>query len=231
VKGLLHRLAARASGTTVPVRSDARLPFGGTDLSRSAEVSDGPIAESLHVHEAAPLSPPMDRAREDPQARRTDGSIPISAGQSTLPAAPGLAQAGELETRLPMRLVCAAPAQTEAIAAFELESSPIPTPGRAETHHESSPSRAARLSDEPSLLMPAAAAPAKSQRQPGASPARTNPSAAARDAASESATEVHIHIGRIDVTAVHEPAPPRRTPPKSPAPMSLDSYLAKRGRT
>jgi hypothetical protein len=44
--------------------------------------------------------------------------------------------------------------------------------------------------------------------------------------------EVHIHIGRIEVTAVQENAAPRRraaTP--APAAMSLQEYFVKRGRT
>jgi hypothetical protein len=57
----------------------------------------------------------------------------------------------------------------------------------------------------------------------------TNP--AAHAAASGEPSEVHIHIGRIEVSAVHEVAPPRRPPAPRPPPMSLDAYLAKRGRT
>jgi hypothetical protein len=47
----------------------------------------------------------------------------------------------------------------------------------------------------------------------------------------EDNTEVHIHIGRIDVTAVHETPAARRRAPGAPAPMSLDGYLAKQGRS
>jgi hypothetical protein len=57
----------------------------------------------------------------------------------------------------------------------------------------------------------------------------TNP--ATHAVASREPSEVHIHIGRIEVTAVHEAAPPRRLPAPRPSPMSLDAYLAKRGRT
>jgi hypothetical protein len=49
----------------------------------------------------------------------------------------------------------------------------------------------------------------------------------------EETTEVHISIGRIEVTAVHEPAPAKPAAARRNAPMSLDDYLAKRhgGRT
>jgi len=43
-------------------------------------------------------------------------------------------------------------------------------------------------------------------------------------------TEVHVHIGRIEVTAVAEAAPARSKPHAGKAPMSLDEYLAQRER-
>ncbi len=44
----------------------------------------------------------------------------------------------------------------------------------------------------------------------------------------EETTEVHVSIGRIEVTAVHEPAPAKPAASRRNAPMSLDDYLAKR---
>ena len=43
--------------------------------------------------------------------------------------------------------------------------------------------------------------------------------------------EVHIHIGRIEVTAVAEPPAKRPKPKAAPPLQSLDAYLAARGRT
>ena len=42
--------------------------------------------------------------------------------------------------------------------------------------------------------------------------------------------EVHVSIGRIEVTAVQAPAPPKRKPATSRKALSLDDYLAQRGR-
>jgi hypothetical protein len=42
------------------------------------------------------------------------------------------------------------------------------------------------------------------------------------------ATEVHVHIGRIEVTATQEAEPARRKAPAGPKPMTLDEYLARR---
>jgi hypothetical protein len=41
-------------------------------------------------------------------------------------------------------------------------------------------------------------------------------------------TEVQVSIGRIEVTAVHEPLPPRRPASRAPAATTLDEYLARR---
>jgi len=49
-----------------------------------------------------------------------------------------------------------------------------------------------------------------------------------RGAPVEETTEVHVSIGRIEVTAVHEAPPaPQRQPPRT-KPMSLEQYLARR---
>ncbi len=47
----------------------------------------------------------------------------------------------------------------------------------------------------------------------------------------QQANEVHVHIGRVEVTAVSEaPPPPRKRSESHRQPMSLDDYLAKRQR-
>jgi hypothetical protein len=88
---------------------------------------------------------------------------------------------------------------------------------------------AAPFAREPSLLIPLAAPPAIAAPPITRWPGITDP--ATHAAASGEPSEVHIHIGRIEVSAVHEAAPPRRPPAPRPLPMSLDAYLAKRGRT
>ena len=54
------------------------------------------------------------------------------------------------------------------------------------------------------------------------------PSSRRAPRAVQETTEVHISIGRIEVTAVHAPAPARPAAPRRTAPLSLDEYLAKR---
>lgn len=63
----------------------------------------------------------------------------------------------------------------------------------------------------------------------GAGSVTSREQAHARPPESGDADEIHIHIGRIEVTAVQEPGtPPRRRKPKGREPMSLDDYLARR---
>jgi hypothetical protein len=54
-----------------------------------------------------------------------------------------------------------------------------------------------------------------------------SPAAAARPPIEET-TEVHVSIGRIEVTAVQEAPPPRREPARPRKPKSLEEYLATR---
>jgi hypothetical protein len=77
----------------------------------------------------------------------------------------------------------------------------------------------------PAPLLPLEApAPARSPTgRPSASPLSYRATATV-----EETTEVHVSIGRIEVTAVHEAPPPRRPAPKANKPMSLDEYLARR---
>ncbi|MFZ1809595.1 MAG: hypothetical protein WAU04_00190 [Candidatus Nitrotoga sp.] len=70
----------------------------------------------------------------------------------------------------------------------------------------------------PSALNASVAAQRSEHRSPG------------RQGQADEITEVHVSIGRIEVTAVHEPPPPKRQAPTSAKPLSLDEYLARRGK-
>jgi hypothetical protein len=64
----------------------------------------------------------------------------------------------------------------------------------------------------------------------GAFARRGDPRGAAWQSQVEETTEVHVSIGRIEVTAVHEAPPPKRPAPATAKPMTLDEYLARRQR-
>ncbi len=63
---------------------------------------------------------------------------------------------------------------------------------------------------------------------PSTVPVRQTAAPSAAKAPPQQADEVHIHIGRIEITAIQESAPSKREARKGPAPLSLDDYLAKR---
>lgn len=80
--------------------------------------------------------------------------------------------------------------------------------------------------DPPTPLLPARH-PAAATQPPG--PAPSSPRAARES--TERLPDVHVHIGRIEVTAVPEAPPkPRAKPRTGRAPMSLDEYIARRER-
>ena len=88
-------------------------------------------------------------------------------------------------------------------------------------------------------LPPPLVAPARPQdraaHRPGSALARPEEAAADRavrpriaSASAPTDREVHVHIGRIEVTAVRDAPVAKRPPPKGRAPLSLDEYLARR---
>jgi hypothetical protein len=72
------------------------------------------------------------------------------------------------------------------------------------------------------LLAPPRDAPADRAAAP------TGPHVAVPAVHSEPATEVHVHIGRVELTAVAESPPPQRKAQSAPVGRSLDEYLQQR---
>jgi len=123
-------------------------------------------------------------------------------------------------------------AETEHRASFVEDRLPaeitlLPGPQEAALPAAVPAGRSAEMPPPPTpLVVPVETAPFPSSWDPG--PVRAAPFAPTRDEDREP-TEVHVHIGRIEVTAVHEPAPPKRTRQPARKPMSLDEYLSRRG--
>lgn len=257
MKGLLHRLAARAAGTTVPVRSDARLSFGGANLGWGENIEIEAPSEPLAMAAASHLARERGAGRHSTQPDGSEDDVPapmrrstpsaqpmtrtdllppappdvradvLSASPATSPAAP-LASA---DPRLPPRFVGGR--SLDATRASPVHPEPCDVPARRPTATQVPltslrPDSAMRLNEESTLLMPSAAAELVLTRT-GVPAAARGPNAAAP--AADKRAEVHIHIGRIEVTAVQEAASPRTRPSRKQAPMSLDAYLAARSKT
>jgi len=334
MKGLLHRLAARAAGTTVPVRSDARLPIGSANLrwgesfdieaaaepagmaaaehhvrapveAPSSEQPDGsepagavprpdphpsPARQTesrpptSHDHwadqpSASRAASPSPEAQPEPHpspARRTESrpvtSLEVWADQPSASRAASPSPEAQPDPELPPALLESGTSEARQDMSGSSKPSQVPVPGRPTTEAPP-PSLRSDLSlqgnDEPSLLMPreagthapppaagvsaehhsarpdvaAQAPPPPPPLMPeGANegvPTASDVSALAHQLAwpassaggtENEPTEVHIHIGRIEVTAVHEASPQRPKPKARQAAMSLESYLAGRNK-
>jgi hypothetical protein len=244
MSGFLHRLAAQALGQTTPVRSAARLPYSepapfAATLTDFDERSAGlPEHQTTAVGHPAARNPgvipgfgdetPDVRAADPPPVREpaSHRSIPTQAAvnQSRHPAPAALVErrtdaepsgetAGELRPGGEMDIA----SHTRGPG----EGWPDAAPQTAIRSRRGLPQ--IRRPTQPSpLLKPAPATIVREQRlAPQPASERTGKVA--------ETTEVHVSIGRIEVTAVHEATPPRRPAPRATQPTSLTEYLARRG--
>ena len=236
VSGTLQRLGARALGQGWTVRSDVRLPFAGDRTVDPAPGAGGPTAATETPFVAAeptpapPLPapspsvadepPPSAALIQTPRAASPDRANPRWTGQRNAPPDP----------TLPAESV-----ETGSMATV----APVPAPGP----HALASDRT--MSPMASTLLPPVLPPTPSPLLRGlaadaaghpASPAHRVPSAAARQAEGPTQasspptgeTEVHIHIGRIEVTALQEAPRAKARPRERAQPMSLDAYLEQR---
>jgi hypothetical protein len=250
VKGLLHRLAARAVGTAVGVRSDARLPFVGSALIRdAADRAEAIRKERARTDSGAELGGDVSQ----PHQPERQGLLKASTAAWDIGVVEGLGALGEVRGTLPADASGPLDDADPSVPAQLLPGTPqndIPSSGARTTSFpraEAAAPRDGRAIDsrarvlpldesppgagEPVLLMPSA----PRNRLATSTTVHSAPHFSAVPEASpiaptETAAEVHIHIGRIEVTAVHEASRPRRERAPSAPSMSLDAYLAKRGR-
>jgi hypothetical protein len=99
-----------------------------------------------------------------------------------------------------------------------------------ETRLPESNSPAPTDNNYPSPLLPLKQATRPSALNTNVAAQRGEHSGASRQNQVDEITEVHVSIGRIEVTAVHESPPPKRQASAAAKPLSLDEYLARRGR-
>jgi hypothetical protein len=246
MSGLFRRLAATAAGSTNRVRSNVRSSFGGAMMGaiEQSGPDTGPAgrAEPLPaVAERTPRSPlggvtpPRPDETRQPAAPVATAASPsaiqeVGIESGTTPVAP-------FRLPAPTPLVSAGndfvmPDEAVAVAHLPTETRKMDrASARGIADIATEPARSPlRVMNEPAPLLPRAALEGNRSGVRG-SPVSVAPQAAGvQSAAADEATEVHIHIGRIDVTAVHEAPPPRRKTAPARAPRSLDDYLSRRNR-
>lgn len=257
MKGLLHRVAARAAGTTLAVRSDARLPNAGSlyaggapavadvddagaqfpatlaSLTRMPSASIAHNAEvlmrsvdtgDLETHVDATRTRPLVAELTEVAGLRDTATIVPHVRDASRVASQQQSSSIEPQTMMPLASEVSHSSRS-ALTATSVE--PEVLQGRRQV---STTASATMRVNEPVPLMPLA--PPPTPLSPVAPPSTRRSASSQGNAATQADgdTEVHIHIGRIDVTAVHEAPAPRRRTAAPPAPLSLDGYLAERGR-
>lgn len=240
--GFLHRLAERATGAVHPLRKAATNLFAPplleevqpqTDALEPARIDSFPAP--LLREEATP-APSGQRATENvsnPPAQTDEARHEVTVDQVRMDHRPAVS---ETSRDTPIRHPATEPPplmprvsnSVQSVAAWAAPRTGPPLPTQHVMNEELAES-----------LLPASAAIARVEpllplNQPTANLARPTVNASRTDSGRapagrfEETTEVHVSIGRIEVTAVHEPAPAKPVAPRRNAPMSLDDYLAKR---
>ncbi len=238
--GLLQRLAARANGSAWSVRSDARLPFAAAGLESAPTLAaQAPPTEPMPLLQpAAPTSARPAQPAAAPAAvpstptppsrlQQAPWQAPTPAPSAAPPAQPVPLHSGlePLVSDAPPRppATRAIRAQQEAPASLAKPLAPAAWPVEGAASTQSQPPR------DPAPLLPVHTATPLSAMPASPAPyARAATWAGSGPSTPREDTEVHIHIGRIDITAVHE-APKAKPRAREPAqPVSLQAYLAKR---
>jgi hypothetical protein len=259
VNGLFHRLARQVVGPALPrARSTARLPFVALPLieDRQApyafprdEASLRPSAPRPATTAEPPLAPEPSRPAEPAAVRATEQLLSLEDDRS-----PHAVRAGPVDEPSPVRI----PAGREAMDTVEVRivrtamvadqraaiGPPAPrSPGGKRRGGPRAIPEAAELPrairvpaplmsdthEPPPRLPPDTREPLPPMRPERATSPDERTGMERRTGRDVAPTEVHVHIGRIEVTSLSEPGPkaqirPRRGKP----PMTLDEYLARR---
>ncbi|MCY1273847.1 hypothetical protein D9M70_224610 [compost metagenome] len=241
MSGLFRRLAAQASGQRgATLHAPARLPYQPAP-ERLAPVDPLPAApamlppQPIAVRRPAPDVPLSSPVRRSPAAATTvAASVPAQPPQVIPEMAGDAPPPGSAPTPPALTWTVPAPLLGErpvAEAPRSLAEPPAPPSAPRSEPAAAPPPPAAHLDvlvvgpDVPPapLRLPPALLP-----RAAAAAGRPAPALEARAEPAREPDEVHIHIGRIEVTALQEPAPARREARKGPPPLSLDDYLARR---
>ncbi len=242
----LQRLAERATGAAHPLRAVSTAPFAPLpdlpeEMPQPVEVmnvANSDVASPMLA--AAKLAQTGQKPSQGVSAHPSQRSEAMSSAAEQADYSAALARSpAALEARSEASVTRSAstppttlmPRNTNVASspAGEVETRP---PSLSQAHRETVSgqleSRAPALETLAKIkpLLPLAQ-PAREPFRPAASASNGNPERRPAGQVEET-TEVHVSIGRIEVTAVHEPAPSKPAAARRSAPMSLDDYLAKR---
>lgn len=255
MSGLFLRLAAQATGQRgTMLHSPARLPYQSLPerLQPAPDFATAPPSRA----DRHPLQVPADSAqrvatsapptRHAPSGRLQEQAekvtqeewiAPLPRPGVTLRAKPaglsGSAPEKHAEIRDPAALSALLPPQSpdDLSTSVPLAQVPVELPLQPAAQPSLPPATGSEVGAVPErtldkLVLPLPLLPAS---PPGAAPApAASASASASALPAREPDEVHIHIGRIEVTAIQESRPASKPSRKGAAPLSLDDYLARR---
>ena len=255
MSGLFLRLAAQATGQRgTMLHSPARLPYQSLPerLQPAPDFATAPPSRA----DRHPLQVPADSAqrvatsapptRHAPSGRLQEQAekvtqeewiAPLPRPGVTLRAKPaglsGSAPGKHAEIRGPAVPAAMLPPQSpdDLSTSVPLAQVPVELPLQPAAQPSLPPATGSEVGAVPErtldkLVLPLPLLPAS---PPGAAPApAASASASASALPAREPDEVHIHIGRIEVTAIQESRPASKPSRKGAAPLSLDDYLARR---
>ena len=205
MSGLLHNLSALALGRSAGVRSVARLPHAGLP-----PVPEMPATEQM----GTPPAPAAPIAALPPMADRT------------APSQAGIAQ-GIPPALLPYRHHDASDTPLEDRTSREPADREIGMPAM---HPRTDSAAPTPVTTPPALVPTTPHVPAPVFVMPPLT-AAAGPARGRQPVGGGETTDVHVSIGRIELTAVQEAPPPvRRAAPAKPS-LSLHDYLGRRQRS
>jgi hypothetical protein len=224
MSGLLHRLAERTlSGAAPRVRSVAPVPWLATPefVDAAEPVAPGLASAAPQPPTAKPFAPEAPGAALDHPA---DAPSPKPA---VVPAATAAATEHEDAVAPGPPALGVEPRQVSATTADTPAAQYNPSPLTASP--QAFAATVAPLSNPvPARNLPAPLLASPSDVHADPVGARTGLPVAVAALDSEPATEVHVHIGRVELTAIAESSPPQRRTRSATTGRSLDEYLQQR---
>ena len=218
----LTRLAERALSQAPAVHANTRLPFFGTPE---------PLPEVYAPAIEADRRPRTERDVERPRVTPPAAPARDASQPRTLPMPPPEPPASISPARDAAQAIRKAPERGTPVLEPRVDEAPRRAINAA-SEVPLAPIRESVL--EPAAPAPVAAAEAPLAGLGAVSPTIATPRAAVRrtregrHAPDPPPPDVHIHIGRIELTAVSEPPAPPRSSKPAKKPMSLDEYLQHR---
>ncbi len=241
MSGFLHRLAAQAMGSTNTLRSAVRTPYSAPLSPENRVVPDrqGPMLDITgndrqhRGNSGAEWAPVSSQEQHHVNTYAEIGAQPRD--NEVTPLSPEIFVAPDTGFYAkPDRPSGLSSSAKEMLRQSSIEKTvagepPVLDDG-IEMRIPGNNSTTLTDSNYPSPLLPLKNAARPSALNVSAAAQRGEHGGSGRQGQVDEITEVHVNIGRIEVTAVHESPPPKRQAPTPAKPLSLDEYLARRGR-